>query len=114
METPADLTKGEAGEELYGLLRGLLDVEQRFRTMTKRKGLYAELESVLNFYAYDDEEDAMREMEHRAERKEEAFAEAGDLIPSAVHESPTEKAGGARRKPDSLVQPRLPLEDQTV
>jgi DNA sulfur modification protein DndC len=74
-ETCTGHSEGEAGDELYGLLRGLLDVEQRYRTMTKRKGLYAELESVVDFYAFADEAEAQLEIERRAQRQE-------DMLPS--------------------------------
>lgn len=99
--TCSEKKEGEAGEELYGLVRGLLDVEQRFRTMTKRKGLYGELESVLKFYLYDGAEDAQSTMDERIKRRDEAMTRVDELIPHVPDEEP-EKAAG---------QPELPYEE---
>ena len=103
--TCEETREGEAGDELYGLVRGLLDVEQRFRTMTKRKGLYAELESVLDFYLYDDEEEAQKAMEERAARRGESMAEVDDLIPQPPGEQ--ERAVDA----EPIPQQQLPYEE---
>lgn len=104
-ETCAERREGEAGDELYGLVRGLLDVEQRFRTMTKRKGLYQELDSILDFYLYDDEDDAQEAMEARAERKERAMAAVDELTPQPPGEQELTV------KPPPAAQPGLPYEE---
>lgn len=82
-ETCGQKLPGTKGEELYGLLRGLLDVEQRFRTMTKRKGLYRALDGVLGFHLHDDAEDAQSFIEGIAAKRDEneEALEAYDLTP---------------------------------
>jgi DNA sulfur modification protein DndC len=57
----------------FELTRELLDVEHRFRTMSRRAGLYAALESSLKRGFYDDEADAL----DRARRREEAMPKPG-------------------------------------
>lgn len=58
----------------YEMLRNLLDVERRFRTMSRRAGLFEALESTIKRSFYDDVEDA----ETRARRKSLALAAARD------------------------------------
>lgn len=53
----------------YGLVRELLDVERRHRTMVRRKGLFESLEKALKRGFYTDAEDAME----RATKKRDAF-----------------------------------------
>ncbi len=84
---------GEAGTMLYQLLRGLLDVEQRFRTMSKRKGLYGELERVIRAHQFGTEEAALesalkkRQRQDANERKFDVVAE-----PTPNHEPSAEDA----------------------
>lgn len=105
-ETCASRLEGEGGEELYGLLRGLLDVEQRFRTMTKRKGLYKELDDVVGFYLFQDEAHAQRTVEDHAERKRARFESVGELIPAPTPNKPRATARSndkAETRPIELV-----------
>lgn len=57
----------------FELTRELLDVEQRYRTHTRRAGLTDALERALRRHFYSDAEDAMA----RALRRKEAFDKAG-------------------------------------
>lgn len=61
----------------FELSRELLSVEQRFRTQSRRAGLYDALERSLRRHFYDDAEDAV----DRALRRQSAFAaaQAGEL-----------------------------------
>ena len=108
-EVCGDQLEGERGEELYGLLRGLLDVEQRFRTMTKRKGLYAELDAVLNHYLYDDAEDAHQAVMKRKKTKNDRLAEH-DLLP--VEPEPKKRSG--RKTPVAPPQDGVPFNDASA
>jgi DNA sulfur modification protein DndC len=112
-ETCAENREEEAGAELYGLLRGLLDVEQRYRTMTKRKGLYVELESVLDFYQFDDEADAQRAIEARALDKAKKKDDHGLLTPlePRVDKSLRSKKSDPTQSDGQL---DLPLKNQTA
>jgi len=101
---------GQAGTELYGLLRGLLDVEQRFRTMTKRKGLYGELDSVLDFYLFDDEADAQASIESRAEAKSLKFENVEARGP-LLQIQPFIPSGSAAPSGDEANQSTFPFED---
>lgn len=101
-----DQLEGERGEELYGMLRGLLDVEQRFRTMTKRKGLYAELDAVLNHYQYDDAEDAHEVVMKRKRTKKGRLEEHG-LLPAL----PDPKKRQGRKEPLANSQEGFPFND---
>jgi len=48
------------GNELhFEMLRNLLDVERRYRTMSVRRGLFPELEHAVERCFYDSEEDAL-------------------------------------------------------
>lgn len=62
----------------FELVRELLDVQQRFRTMVQRSGLYEALEAGLTRAFYTDEDDAT----DRARRKERALqaAERGEYL----------------------------------
>ena len=51
--------------------------------MTKRKGLYKELEGVLEFYLYDDEDQAQNALEMRADRRDSLMSDFDDVIPQA-------------------------------
>jgi DNA sulfur modification protein DndC len=86
----------EDGEQ-YALIRGLLDVEQRYRTMTKRKGLYGELERILNFYQYDDEAHAegiaIAASDKRGELQEE-------ILPGSYIAPISKSVAKARREAD--------------
>ena len=73
---------GEQGEELYGLVRGLLDIEQRYRTMTKRKGLFEDLDQVLEHYQYRDSADAQESKAAEIAEDERVQVEAGIIIPT--------------------------------
>jgi len=55
MELLKDLSKTP---EVFALARELLGVEQKFRTQTRRSGLFKELESSLRKHFYENEEDA--------------------------------------------------------
>ena len=55
----------QGDEQDYELIRGLIDVEHRYRTMVSRRGLFGSLEEVFARYMYEDESDA----EDMAKRK---------------------------------------------
>lgn len=55
----------------FELTRELLDVEHRFRTMSRRAGLYEKLEQALRRSFYEDETDAI----NRAQRKEQVLSQ---------------------------------------
>jgi DNA sulfur modification protein DndC len=74
---------GEQGEELYGLVRGLLDIEQRYRTMTKRKGLFEDLDQILEHYQYRDEAEAQESKSAEVAEEERVQVETGVLTPPA-------------------------------
>jgi DNA sulfur modification protein DndC len=59
-------------EQQFLMARELLGVERRFRTMTRRAGLFGELEKVVRKYAFEDEEDALSFALAREERIAEA------------------------------------------
>ena len=111
-ETCSETKEGEAGDELYSLLRGLLDVEQRFRTMTKRKGLYPELESVLRFHAFEDEEEAQREMGERERRKEKALSALAPPLQAADENGAPQGMKGKSGVSDPEEKAGLLFEDQ--
>ena len=56
----------------YELIRSLIDVEHRYRTMVSRRGLFKDLSGVFSRYLYADEEDAL----DLAKRRDEALQEA--------------------------------------
>ena len=109
-DTCAEHLESEAGEELYGLVRGLLDVEQRYRTMTKRKGLYAELESVLAFYQFDDEADAQRAIERRSKKKSEQLAQLEVEAPAQKGAATSRQLHGEKKAQSHKHQTELPYE----
>lgn len=61
----------------YELLRELLHVEQQYRGMARRAGLYDQLESALKRHSYDDAEDATDRM--RRERSARDAAQDGEF-----------------------------------
>lgn len=61
------LRETSENELQYQLLRGLLHVEQRYRTAARRAGLYESLEDELKRGFYNDEEDAVGRARHRDE-----------------------------------------------
>jgi DNA sulfur modification protein DndC len=69
--------EGEVGQELYGLVRGLLDVELRYRTMTKRKGLFDDLQKIVNRYEYRDAEEAQKLKTEQVANKKRIREEVG-------------------------------------
>jgi DNA sulfur modification protein DndC len=56
----------------YELIRGLIDVEHRYRTMVSRRGLFNDLENVFSKYIYEDEEDALDMAKRRNDAQEKA------------------------------------------
>jgi DNA sulfur modification protein DndC len=100
--------EGEKGVELYGMLRGLLDVEQRFRTMTKRKGLFDALDSVVKFHLFEDEGDAQSFLEEEMERRATAD---GDLVERELNPTPGPTKGAEVGFTEQSGQLLLPVED---
>jgi len=97
----------EGGEEgapmLYQMLRGLLDVEQRYRTMSKRKGLYGELERVIRAHQFSTEVEA-REAALASKSEHEAIEHTFDIV---SEEAPEYVAGDE----DAVGPGSLPFED---
>ena len=50
----------------YELTRGLLDVERKYRSMTRRSGLFDALEKIVRRCYFDDEEDAVDHARRRS------------------------------------------------
>ncbi|MFC1660913.1 DNA phosphorothioation system sulfurtransferase DndC [Gemmatimonadota bacterium] len=84
------------GEEelLFQLLRELLDTELRFRTMTRRMGLFDALEGIIKKHFYTDADDALKMARAARERKERAAQ--GEFVPLLVDEEDDGVAPGAK------------------
>jgi DNA sulfur modification protein DndC len=95
-----DVLREITGEDTahFELVRGLLDVEQRYRAQARRSGLLGALEAVLRRGAYDDEEDAVDQARRRA-------AAAGPRDPASRESGP----GAA-----SPAGPRIPAGDEAA
>jgi DNA sulfur modification protein DndC len=72
MNILADISEGDRLH--YQLVRELLDVEHRYRTMARRAGLYEALDQAFRRSFYQNEDDAT----HRARRRSTAIAAAKD------------------------------------
>ncbi len=64
----------------FEMARELLDVEWRFQTMSRRAGLFGELESALRRGYYEDEDDALE----RARRRRDAKSSARESVPVGI------------------------------
>ena len=72
-ETLGILRDTAGGDELhYELIRNLLDVERRFRTMAKRRGLFKALEDQIRRCYFDDSSDALAFVRSNALRRRHA------------------------------------------
>jgi DNA sulfur modification protein DndC len=59
----------------FELVRELLDVEQRYRSQSRRAGLFESLEGAIRRNFYDDEDDALL----RAQRRKAAMERSDDI-----------------------------------
>jgi DNA sulfur modification protein DndC len=86
-----------ANDELhFEMVRNLLDIERRYRTMTSRRGLFADLEDTVERCFYDDEADAL-------ERAKQLSVKYGENIDTDSNDE----------IPEALVQIRLPKSQTT-
>jgi len=77
----------------YQMIRELLHVEQRYRTASRRAGLYEALEDAIRRSFYDSEEDAVK----RARKRHYALR-PGDESSQPSHETESELAGTVEMK----------------
>ena len=70
LEILKDVCKGDRIH--FELARDLLDIERRFRTMSKRSGLYREIDRTISRGFYENEEDATKRAIERLNIKERA------------------------------------------
>lgn len=63
----------------YEMLRNLIDVERRFRTMTRRQGLYKAIEEEIERCFWDGREDATNFLREHASNKEGVSGRISDL-----------------------------------
>jgi len=63
----------------YEMLRNLIDVERRFRTMTRRRGLYDAIEDEIERCIWDGREDATNFLREHASNKESVADRISDL-----------------------------------
>ena len=77
-----ELLKEVCGEDElhFELVRNLLDIERRYRTMIRRHGLYASLEQAIERCFYTDERDALEWAKKQFELKNRAFGEEIDFL----------------------------------
>ena len=95
----------EEGPMLYQMLRGLLDVEQRFRTMSRRKGLYGQLERVIRAHQFGTEEEALESALDK-KQKQDTIAHTFDVV---AEQDPSYASGAEAASAPG----RLPFEDNT-
>lgn len=62
-------------EQDYEMIRELIDVERRYRTMVRRSGLFNELETVVGRFAFENEGDALGFARRRRDAQEKATTE---------------------------------------
>lgn len=75
------LRESSGGDELhYELIRNLLDVERRFRTMARRRGLYKALEDQIRRCYFDDASDALEFVRANALRRTHAVERVNRIL----------------------------------
>jgi len=88
---------GDDNDLQYQMIRELLHVEQRYRTASRRAGLYEALEDAIRRSFYDSEEDAVE----RARKRHYALKPEEDPRPSS-HNAETELVASAQMKGPSI------------
>ncbi len=79
----------------YEMLRNLIDVERRFRTMTRRRGLFEEIEKEIERCFWDGREDAVGFLRANAANRQEVTEYIGNLDSHLLAKPPEGNGSGS-------------------